>query len=283
MKSLGIACVGGGTKAASNIGVIKALLDNNISISAISGTSIGSIVAVMYALGFSTDEMIEKLKYYTVVYPKYGFKDKITAPFRLLARGGGKNPREITTTINNLLKDKEEKVMSDIKMPLFIPTLDITNKKTVYYSSKEINGEECYLDRPIAEAIKNTSSLPLIFTPNTVYINGEMHQFLDGGMTNNTPTTHLNKFADIVVGVENEYHKEVNSKKVNLVTGIRNTFQGMRRSAVTFQKKDANFWILVDCEDVDIIGTPDQITKCYEAGYNTAMKNIDELKKLLSE
>ena len=50
MKSIGLACVGGGTKAASNIGVIKAFRENGIEISAISGTSIGSIVALMYSL-----------------------------------------------------------------------------------------------------------------------------------------------------------------------------------------------------------------------------------------
>ena len=50
MKSVGLACVGGGAKAASNVGVIKALQENGINISAISGTSIGSIVAVMFAL-----------------------------------------------------------------------------------------------------------------------------------------------------------------------------------------------------------------------------------------
>ncbi len=50
MKKIGLACVGGGTKAASNIGVIKAFQDNGIEISEISGTSKGSIVALMYTL-----------------------------------------------------------------------------------------------------------------------------------------------------------------------------------------------------------------------------------------
>ncbi len=223
--------------------------------------------------------MLEKLRYYTVTYPKYSFTDKLKAPFNLIARGGGKNPISITTTIKDLLKDKDEILMQDIKMPFFIPTLDITNKKTVYYTSRVIDGEECYLDRPIEEAVKNTSSVPLIFIPNTVYIDGKMHQFLDGGMTNNTPTTHLEQFADIVVGVENVYHKQVNEKKVNIITGIRNTFQGMRRSAVPFQKKDADYWILVDCKDVDIIGTPQEIDFCYEAGYKSAMEIVDKIKK----
>ena len=181
--------------------------------------------------------------------------------------------------MKELLKDKTEKVMQDIKMPFFIPTLDVTNKKTVYYTSKKIDDEECYLDRPIEEAIKNTSSIPLIFIPNTVYIDGQMHQFLDGGMTNNTPTTHLEQFADIVVGVENVYYKKVNQKKVNIFTGIRNTFQGMRRSAVPFQKQNADYWILVDCQDVDIIGSPKEIDFCYEAGYKSAMEVVDKIKK----
>ncbi len=222
--------------------------------------------------------MLEKLKYYTVAYPKYSFADKLKAPFKLLFSGGGKDPNIISTTIDDLLKEKKEKNMQDIEMPIFIPTLDITNKKTVYYSSKKIDGEDCYLDRPIKEAVKNTSSIPLIFVPNTVYINGEMHQFLDGGMTNNTPTTHLNQFSDYVIGVENIYHKIVNDKKVNLITGIRNTFQGMRRSAVPFQKSDADCWIQVDCKDVDITGTPAQIMQCYEAGYNATKRIIASIK-----
>ena len=39
MKSIGFACVGGGTKAASNIGAIQAFNEAGIKISAISGTS----------------------------------------------------------------------------------------------------------------------------------------------------------------------------------------------------------------------------------------------------
>lgn len=282
MKSIGFACVGGGTKAASNIGAIKAFNEAGIKISAISGTSCGSIIAMMYALGCDTDEMIERLKYYSIVFPKYTFVDKMKAPFLLIGRGGGKDPKIITESIDNFLKNKNVKKMQDFNMPIFIPTLDITNKKTVYYSSRKINDEVCYLDRDISEAIKNSSSLPLIFIPNTVYIDGEMHQFLDGGMTNNTPTTHLHDFADLVIGIENKYYKTTNNKKVNLITGIRNTFQGMRRSAVPFQKEDADIWILVDCKDADFLGTPDEVDECYKAGYEATKEMIKNNSDIFS-
>ena len=48
---LGLALAGGGVKGAAHIGVIKALEENDIKIDAISGTSIGSIVASLYAMG----------------------------------------------------------------------------------------------------------------------------------------------------------------------------------------------------------------------------------------
>ena len=68
MKTIGLACTGGGTKALSNLGVIKALEELNIKISAISGTSIGSCIAVLYAMGYTTKEIEEKLKIYTIGY-----------------------------------------------------------------------------------------------------------------------------------------------------------------------------------------------------------------------
>lgn len=266
MKTIGLACTGGGTKALSNLGVIKALEELNIKISAISGTSIGSCIAVLYAMGYTTDEIEDKLKIYTIEYPKFTVKDKILAPFKLLARGGGKNPTIITKTIREASEAKGKRLMSDLDMPVFIPTMDITEKKTVYYTSRKIKNEECYMDRPIEEAVKNTCSLPLLYVPNNVYIDGKLHQFLDGGMTNSIPTHRMNQFADYVIGVENVYYKETNQKKVNIITGIRNTFQSMRRTAIVWQREAADLIIKVDCKDVDIIGNEEEVEQCVKAG-----------------
>lgn len=270
MKTIGLACTGGGTKALSNLGVIKALEELNIKISAISGTSIGSCIAVLYAMGYTTKEIEEKLKIYTIEYPKFTVKDKILAPFKLLAQGGGKNPTIITKTIREASDAKGKRLMSDLDMPVFIPTMDITEKKTVYYTSRKIKNEECYMDRPIEEAVKNTCSLPLLYVPNNVYIDGKLHQFLDGGMTHNIPTHRLNQFADYVIGVENVYYKETNQKKVNIITGIRNTFQSIRRTAIVWQREVADLIIRVDCKDVDIIGNEEEVEQCVKAGYDAA-------------
>ena len=272
MKTIGLACTGGGVKALSSLGVIKALEELNIKISAISGTSIGSCIAVLYAMGYTVKEIEEKLKIYTIEYPKFSVKDKILAPFKFIIWGGGKDPTVITKTIKESAEAKGKKVMSDLDIPVFIPTMDITEKKTVYYTSRPIKNEECYINRPIEEAVKNTCSLPLLYLPNNVYIDGKLHQFLDGGMTHNIPTLRMDQFADYVIGVENIYHKETNQKKVNIITGIRNTFQSMRRSAIIWQREIADLIIKVDCGEIDIIGNKNDVEKCIKVGYDSAMK-----------
>ena len=50
-QSVGVVMSGGGAKGLSHIGVIKALEENGIPIDYISGTSIGSIVGGLYAIG----------------------------------------------------------------------------------------------------------------------------------------------------------------------------------------------------------------------------------------
>ena len=50
---LGIALSGGGIRGISHAGALKALEDNGIKIDIIGGTSSGSLVASLYAMGYS--------------------------------------------------------------------------------------------------------------------------------------------------------------------------------------------------------------------------------------
>src|SRR5574344_2757943 len=72
---IGLALAGGGVKGAGHIGVIKALEENGIEVGYIGGTSIGSIVSSLYAMGYSTEEMLKLFKYFAKdimkVDPKY--------------------------------------------------------------------------------------------------------------------------------------------------------------------------------------------------------------------
>ena len=50
---IGISLAGGGIRGIAHVGVLKALEENNIEVEAIGGTSAGSIVATLYAMGYS--------------------------------------------------------------------------------------------------------------------------------------------------------------------------------------------------------------------------------------
>ncbi len=57
---IGLALSGGGAKGSAHIGVLKVLEANNIPVDYIAGTSIGSLVGSLYALGYDA-ESIEKI------------------------------------------------------------------------------------------------------------------------------------------------------------------------------------------------------------------------------
>src|SRR5689334_22299668 len=56
---IGLALSGGGARGFSHIGVLKALVANDIPIDLVSGTSAGSFVGGAFASGMSVEEIVE--------------------------------------------------------------------------------------------------------------------------------------------------------------------------------------------------------------------------------
>jgi NTE family protein len=55
---IGVALSGGGLRGASHIGILKALEGRKIPIDMICGTSMGGVVAALYASGYSSIEIV---------------------------------------------------------------------------------------------------------------------------------------------------------------------------------------------------------------------------------
>ena len=55
---VGLVLSGGGAKGAAHIGVLKYIEEVGLPIDYIAGTSMGSIIGGMYALGYSADEIL---------------------------------------------------------------------------------------------------------------------------------------------------------------------------------------------------------------------------------
>ncbi len=58
-QTVGLVLSGGGAKGIAHIGVIKALEEHDIAIDYVAGTSMGSIIGSLYAMGYTPDEMLE--------------------------------------------------------------------------------------------------------------------------------------------------------------------------------------------------------------------------------
>ncbi len=274
---IGLACTGGGAKAAINIGAIRALKELNIEIEAISGASIGSCVALLYVLGYSPKEMLEEFKKNIKKYGKFGFFDILLAPFSLMARGGLKNPKIICKNIENLTQKHKVHLMEHIPIPFIIPSLDITKRESIYYSSVPMNEFTYYSDRPISEAIRSSSSIPVIFTPNRVSIDKKAHYMMDGGITSNTPVLPLKQFSDFVIGIEPKYYNTQEKQKIHFLSAFTETFQSMRRSSLYFQKKEADLWIEVDVQKCKVFGGSNELEYCERCGYEAVMKYAKQI------
>lgn len=159
---IGLALAGGGVKGAAHIGAIKALEENGIKIDAIAGTSIGSIVASLYAMGYTTDKMLEIFKYFAKEIvrtdPKY-FAGNLKKSKRLLGYGllSGENTE---IAVKECAKQKDIKHIKDIRMPISIPTVDIVESKKYVFTNADIE-EDYYINEALIEkAVRASCSYP---------------------------------------------------------------------------------------------------------------------------
>ena len=139
---LGIALSGGGIRGISHAGVLKALEDNGIKIEVIGGTSSGSLVASLYAMGYSP--------YYIYILFKRYAKDIVEINSSPILSGIGnfmmnkkvciaglKTGETLEKAYDEIAKRKGISNMADItKMPLVIPSVDVTVSKEYIFTNK---------------------------------------------------------------------------------------------------------------------------------------------------
>ena len=123
-KKVGLALSGGGAKGASHIGVLQALKEAGVDIFAISGTSSGSIVATLYASGYSPYQILKLFKIYSNQI--INLDSKVLIKMFTKSFGNRSNFASIASGINlesvikMNLKYKNITSIKDIKMPIII-------------------------------------------------------------------------------------------------------------------------------------------------------------------
>lgn len=159
----GVALVlsGGGARAFSQIGVLRALDEAGVAIDAIGGTSMGGILAAGHALGWGVNEISERV--YDAFVRTNPLSD-VTLPLISLVKG---------RKVKLLLEDNFGRIeIPDLWLPFFCVSSDLTRAELHVHNRGDLT-----------KALRATIALPGILPP----IVGEQGVLVDGAVINNLP------------------------------------------------------------------------------------------------
>ena len=219
---IGVALSGGGVRGTAHIGVLKVLVENNIPIDLISGTSAGAIVATMYACGYTPQQMqamVQKLKMNEFIdlnvtvsdLFKHGMKWLYSGMFRfwsVLPTGLIKGDK-IEQYFHSIWQDR---TIRDTEIPLAITAVDLNSADTIFFTSPVFNSRAIlnaryYHNTSLTDAVRASISIPGIFFPKKY----RSMTLVDGAVKNNLPTDILRHMgADVVIGVDLGYDGQAN-------------------------------------------------------------------------
>lgn len=178
---VGVALGSGGVRGFAHLGALRVLEDHEIPIDYLAGSSMGSVVAVLYASGIELKYLIKLAEHmrrsllvdYTV--PRFGLLK-------------GERVREL---IALLTKNKR---LEELSIPTAVVATDL------------VTGDPVVLRQgSIADAVRASISIPGIFEP----VEWDGRLLVDGGVVDRVPMQVLREMgADVVIGVDVS-HKSV--------------------------------------------------------------------------
>lgn len=287
-QRVGLVLSGGGAKGLYHIGVIKALEQENIPIDYISGTSMGSIIGGLYAIGYTPEQMAEEFMSSQFKYwltgrieekYKYYFKQMRQNAAMITLRLDFKNKGRIAKMPSNLIPTNQiDMAFIDYFAAatvgcdgdfdsLFVPfrciATDALNRKEVVYRSGDLG-----------KAIRTSMSIPLVFRP----LRTDSTLLYDGGLYNNFPWQVLEQDfePDVLIGskcVQGHANPEDNSLMDQMF-------------ALTMMHTDYSLppgGIMIDriFDDVSMLDFS-RVEYIISKGYEDTMEQMDSIKRKIT-
>jgi len=281
---IGLALSGGGAKGLAHIGILKAIDSAGLGIDYITGTSMGSIIGGLYAVGYSGDtieKIARKIEWDQLLsnqsslrniimeekdeYDKYDLElPWVNHWFRLPT--GVLEAQELWLKFGELFYPFYKiKDFSRFSIPFKCIATDVSSGGAVVLDSGEI-----------ASAIRSSMAIPSLFT--AVEYNGK--KLVDGGVVRNFPVKDVKEMgADIIIG-SNVSRELLSASKVT------NAFQVLLQVAFFREAEDTRIevplctiYIPVPLEKYSM-GSFGEADAIIEAGLEEGRKLYPRFKKL---
>lgn len=211
-QTVGVVMSGGGAKGLYHIGVLQALEEQGVPIDYVAGTSMGSIIAAMYAAGYSPAEMREIVTSGVVREWVSGRIDPTnTAYYRQVGRTPafmrlrldlGHRGRKLSVPTNLISSTQIDMALTELFAPataaargdfdrLMVPFLCVASDMVAREPVVMRSGD-------LSEAVRSSMSIPLVFKPMKI----DSMLLYDGGIYDNFPWRPLDvQFRpDLIVG-----------------------------------------------------------------------------------
>ncbi|MGN0033715.1 MAG: patatin-like phospholipase family protein [Candidatus Limimorpha sp.] len=281
---VGVALSGGGAKGFAHIRVLKAIEEAGVPIDMIAGTSMGSIIGGLYAVGYDPDVMEE-----ITVNQEWDLIIKDKVPYEFMPIDIRFNKRKYLVSIP--FKDGKMKMKKSVVDGVYVSML-LTRLTLPAYQKRDFDdlsvpflciatdmtaGDPVvFKEGSLARSIRSSMSIPFLFAP----VDYQDKLLCDGGLLNNFPVKNLReKGADIIIGVDLESEYIEKEKLDNSLKILERLIAVVSQHESNKAREQCDILIKPDIGKANMLSFND-FNPILECGTNAALLHEDELRRL---